>query len=132
MQPANTRSCHARSGVDVAVECAYLVAPVALKQFAQGVVIGDLGRPAVGLRDGRVQRRVGIREPLRSGVVEVRQGPFLESLRGILIARDRTPWVAGHRLGHPLDPLGRVEPAVAQLGEPAAARATAPARGSAA
>ena len=58
-------------------------------------------------------------QPVFEVPVEVRQGPFLESLRGILIVRDRTPWVAGHRFVHPLDPLGRVEPAVAQLGEPA-------------
>ena len=48
--------------------------------------------------------RIGIREPLRAGVVEVRQRPFLERLRGVLVARDRPLRVAGRRLVHPLDP----------------------------
>ena len=55
-------------------------ATVEHQQLAENVVIGDIGRPVVGRRDGNVQRRVYIRELLRPGVVEVRQRALLERL----------------------------------------------------
>ena len=42
------------------------------EQFAQGILVGDVARPAVGRRDGEVQSRVRVHEPLRTRVVEVR------------------------------------------------------------
>ena len=92
---------------------------VELQQLAEGVVIGDVGGPAVRGRDSNIQRRVRISEPLRAGVVEVRQRALPELLGGILVTGNRTPRIAGDRFVHPLDPLGRVEPPVAQLDEPA-------------
>ena len=41
------------------------------EQFAEQVVIGDIGRPAVGGGHGGVERDVRVGEPLRPGVVEV-------------------------------------------------------------
>ena len=55
-------------------------AAVAFEQIAQGVVIGDIGRPALRRRHGRVQRRVGVCQPLRPGVAEVVSVPFLSAL----------------------------------------------------
>ena len=60
---------------------------------------------------------MGVCEPLRAGVVEVRQRALLQRLRRVLVARNRTLRIAGNGLVHPLDPLGRVEPPVAQLDE---------------
>ena len=66
----------------------------------------------------RVKSVVRVGEPLRAGVVEVRQGALLEGLLRIVVARNRTLRVAGNRPVDPLDPFGRVEPAVAQLDQP--------------
>ena len=44
-------------------------AAVERQQLAQGVVVGDVGRPAVGGRDGGIKGRVRVGEPLRAVVV---------------------------------------------------------------
>ena len=82
-------------------------------------MIGDVGRPAVGRRDGGIERSVCVVEPLRAGVVEVRQRALLERLRRVLVAGHRTFRVARNRLVDPRHPLRRVEPPVAQLDEAA-------------
>ena len=87
------------------------------QQLAQGVVVADVGRPAVGGRDGGVERRMRVHEPLRSVVVEVRQRALPERLRSVLVSGHGTPRVTGSRLVHPVDPLGRIEPPVARLDE---------------
>ena len=92
-------------------------APVELQQFAQGVVVGNVRGPPVGGRDGRIERRVRVGEPLRPIVVEARQRAFSERLHGILVARHWTFRISGNRLVLPLDPLGRIEPPIAQLDE---------------
>ena len=56
-----------------------------------------------------------IDEPLRAGVVEVRQRALPERLRSLLIARNGTLRISRSRLVHPLDPFRRVEPPVAQF-----------------
>ncbi len=76
-------------------------------QFAESFVIGDVDRPAVGIRDRSINGRVCIREPLRTGIVEVGQGAFLEFLRRRVVTRHQALGIAGDRLVHPLDPLGR-------------------------
>ena len=93
-------------------------ATVERQQLAENVVIGDIGRPTVRGSHGGVKGFVSVGEPLRAGVVEVRQRAFLERLRRVLVAGDRALGIAGNRLIDPLDPFGRVEPAVTQLDEP--------------
>ena len=88
------------------------------QQLAEGVVVGNVGGPTVRARDGGIEPRVRVREPLRAGVVEVRQRTFLERLRGVLVAGNWTLRIAWDWLVHPLDPLGWIEPAVTQLDEP--------------
>ena len=66
----------------------------------------------------RVKGCVRVGEPLRASVVEVRQRALLECLRRVLVARSRPLRIAVDRLVHPLDPFGRVEPAITQLDEP--------------
>ena len=64
---------------------------------------------------------MSVGEPLRAGVVEVRQRPFPERLRSALVAWDRALRVPRNGLVDPLDPLdpfGRIQPAVAQLDQP--------------
>ena len=75
------------------------------------------GQP-IGGRDSGVESCVRVGKPLRAGVVEVRQRASLERLRGVLVAGNRTLGIAGNWLVHPVDPLGRIEPAVTQLDEP--------------
>ena len=65
--------------------------------------------------DSSIESSVRVGEPLRAGVVEVRQRALPERLRGVLVVGNRTPWISGCQLIHPLDPFGRVEPAGAQL-----------------
>ena len=48
-------------------------AAVERQQLAEGIVVGDVGRPAVGGRDSGIERRVRVGEPLRPVVVEVGQ-----------------------------------------------------------
>ena len=93
-------------------------ATVERQQFGERVVIGNVGGPTVRARDGGIKFRVGIREPLRAGVVKARQRARLERGCGGLVARPRTCRIAGNRLVQPLDPFGRVEPPVAQLDQP--------------
>ncbi len=58
---------------------------------------------------------------------------FLSDLRRVLVAGNGPLWIAGNRLVHPLDPLGRVQPPVAQLNQPSGILwATAIARGASA
>ena len=78
---------------------------------------------AVG-RGGRATTPVRTPDPDRSaagvrGACRGRQRALPEGLRRVRVAGNGTLRVAGHRFVHPLDPLGRIEPAVAQLGEPA-------------
>ena len=49
--------------VNLPTECVCSVAAVAFEQLAQGIVIGDIGRPAVGLRNRSDQHRMSICEP---------------------------------------------------------------------
>ena len=93
-------------------------ATVERQQFDERVVVGDVDRPAVGGSNGGIENRVRIGEPLRSGVVEVRQRARFERGCGGLVARHRTCRIAGNRLVQPLDPFGRIEPPVAQLDQP--------------
>ena len=74
--------------------------------------------PTVRGSHGSVKGCVGIDEPLGAGVVEVRQRALPERLCRVLVAGNRPLRIAADRLVHPLDPLGRVEPAVAQLDQP--------------
>ena len=60
--------------------------------------------------------RIG--EPLRAGVVEVGEGALLQGLGRGLVAGNRPLGIACNRLVDPLDPFGRVEPAVAQFDQP--------------
>lgn len=69
---------------------------VQLEQPGQDLVVTEVRRPTVGSEDGRIERSVGIGEPRRTLVVEVRKSPDCE-LR--------------------LAEQGRVEPAVAELDE---------------
>ena len=93
-------------------------ATVERQQLAENVVIGDVRRPTVCGRHSRVKGLVRIDEPLRASVVEVRQRALLDRLRRGLVAGNRAFRIAGDRLLDPLDPLGRVKPAVAQFCEP--------------
>ena len=61
---------------------------------------------------------VRIVEPLRAGVVEVRQRALLERLRRVLVAENGPHRVSRNRLVNPLDPFRRIQPAVAQLEQP--------------
>ena len=98
------------------------------QQLAENIVVGDVGRPTVRRGDGGVKGGMRIGEPLRASVVEVRQGTLLERPRRVLVAWNRTLWVAGNRLIDPLDPLGPIQPPVAQLDQPLSSRATATGR----
>ena len=62
---------------------------VELQQLAEGVVIGDVGGPAVRGRNSSIQRRVRVSEPLRAGVV----GGIARFVRRITL-RDRRPSVS--------------------------------------
>ena len=94
-------------------------ATVECQQLTQGVVVGDVSRPPVGGRDGDIESCVCVHEPLRPGVVEVRQRALPERLRGLLVPRNGTGRISRSRLVNPLDPFRRVQPAVAQVDEPA-------------
>ena len=65
---------------------------------------------------------MGIGEPLRAGVVEVGEGALLQLLGRGLVAGNGTLGIAWDRLVYPLDPFGRVEPAVAQFHKTAGRR----------
>ena len=54
-----------------------------------------------------------IDEPLWAGVVEVGQRAFLELRRRSFVTGDRALGIVGDRPVGPLDPFGRVEPAIA-------------------
>ena len=56
-------------------------ATIECQQLTQGVVVGDVSRPPVGGRDGDIESCVCVHEPLRPGVVEVRQRALPERLR---------------------------------------------------
>ena len=58
---------------------------------------------------------MGVGEPLRARVVEVRQGAGLEHPRRRFVAGDQVLRIAGGGLGHP---LRRLQPALAQPGQP--------------
>ena len=88
-------------------------AAVEHQQLAQNLVVGDVRRPTVRGGHDRVKSLVRIGEPLRPGVVEVRQRPLLERLGRVLVAWNRPLRVAGNRLVDPLDPFGRIQPVVA-------------------
>jgi len=84
------------------------------------------GEHAATVRGGHssVKGRERVGKRLRADVVEIRQGAFPGRIRRVLIAGKRTPRVAGNRPMDPL-PLGRIHPAVTQLDQPWASRATA-------
>ena len=67
------------------------------QQLADGVVVGNVGWPSVGGRDGSIESRVRIDEPLWAGVVKVGQRTLLERLGGVLVAGDRPLWIARNR-----------------------------------
>ena len=92
-------------------------AVVERQQLAENVVVRDVRRPIVGGSYSRVKGLVCIGEPLRAGVVEVCQRAFFERFRRLFVARYGPLRVAGNRLVGPLDPFGRVEPAVTQFDE---------------
>ena len=100
-------------------------ATVEREQPAEDIVVGNLRGPTVRGSHSRVEGAVRIDEPLRPDVVEARQRPLLERLHGVFVAGGRTLRVAGERLVHPLDPFGRVEPAVATFDQPLSFRSTA-------
>ena len=103
----------------LAVENFFTPAPKRHPARRRHVVVGDVSRPPVGGRDGDIESCVCVHEPLRPGVVEVRQRALPERLRGLLVARNGTSRISRSRLVHPLNPFGRVEPSVAQFDEPA-------------
>ena len=86
---------------------------------SQNVVLGNAHRPTVRDSESRVKGVMHIGEPMRPSVVQIRQRAFPERLGGVPIAGDGALRVARSRHVQPLDPLGRVKPAVAQLDEPA-------------
>ena len=90
-------------------------AAVERQQLVENVVVRNVRRPTVRGSHSGVKGFVCVGEPLRAGVVEVRQRSFLERLRRLLVARNGPLRITGNRLVDPLDPLGRVEPAVAQI-----------------
>ena len=101
--PPEFRRGHVRSSA--------AIRQVERQQFGERVVVGDVGRPAVGGSNGSVEGRVRVGEPCRASVVKARQRARLERGCGGLVARPRTCRIAGNRLVQPLDPFGRVEPA---------------------
>lgn len=88
------------------------LAAVERQQLAENVVVRDVSRPTVRGSHSHVDGFVCVGESLRAGVVEVRQHAFLERIRRFLVARNGRLRITGNRLVDPLDPLGRVEPAV--------------------
>ena len=78
------------------------VGAVQRQQLAQDLVVGDVRRPTVRGSHSRVKGVVRIGEPLRAGVVEVRQRALLERLGRVLVARNRPLRIAGDRLVDPL------------------------------
>ena len=89
-------------------------AAVERQQLAENLVVGDVRRPTVRGGHSGVKGCVCVGEPLGAGVVEARQRALFERLCRVLVAGNRPLRIAGNRLVHPLDPLGRVEPPVAQ------------------
>ena len=67
-----------------------LIASVELQQLAERVVVSNVGRPTVRGSHSRVKGVVCVGEPLRAGVVELRQGALLKRLCGGLVAGNRT------------------------------------------
>ena len=65
------------------------VAAVERQQLAQGFLVGDVCRPTVRGGHGRVKGCLWIGEPLRAGVVEVRQRALLKCLRRFLVTGNR-------------------------------------------
>ena len=57
-----------------------LATAVEFKKRADRIVIGDVGRPPVGGRDGDVKCTVRVVEPLGPSVVEIRQRAFLKGI----------------------------------------------------
>ena len=89
-------------------------AAVPRPQLAEDLVVGDVRWPTVRSSHRRVKGFVCVGEPLGTALVEARQRALLERLRRVLVAGNGTLRVAGNRLVDPLDPLRRVEQAVAQ------------------
>ena len=113
--------CHVESHISTrlgATAPRSVVAEVERQQFAEGVVVADVGRPPVGGSDSSIERRVCVGQPLRPGVVEVRESALLEGFGGVLVAGNRSLRISRYRLVHPLDPFRRVEPAFRQFDEP--------------
>ena len=58
------------------------MATVERQQLTERVVVGNVGGPAIGGCDGRIERRVRVVEPLRPSVVEICQRALLQHLGG--------------------------------------------------
>ena len=97
--------------------CCSPPAAVERQQLAENIVAGDVLRPTVRGSHSRVKGFVRVDEPLRAGVVEVRQRALLEHLGRVLVARNQPLRIPGDRLVNSLDPFGRVEPAITHLDE---------------
>ena len=90
------------------------------QQALQDRVVGKVGRvvfPAVGAGDGGIEGAVGVGEPGLRIVVEVGEGAFLQVA---LMSRlgDDPIGITWDHFGDALDPIGRVEPVLAELVEP--------------
>ena len=122
MPPPSGLDVARRAGAGTAVVFVTAYDTHAVEAFERAAV-DYLLKPVLGSRlqetgHGRVKGFVRIGQPLRPGVVEVRQRALLERLRRGLVAGHRPLRVAGNRLVHPLDPFGRVQPAVTQFDQP--------------
>jgi hypothetical protein len=96
------------------------------QQALQRVLDRDVFRPAVGARDGAVERVVRVGKPARALVVEGGQRALLELDRGLDILRQDAVGIAARRLagccgrrdlGNDVDQVGRIEPGAPQIVE---------------
>src|SRR5271165_3796753 len=90
---------------------------VEIKQARQHLVVGQVGRPAVGGGDGFIEGAMQVVEPDALGgaahVVEVGEGAGLQDGGRFRIARDDAVRKAGDDLGDAFDQVGGVGPSAA-------------------
>ena len=84
------------------------------KECRESIVLRDVARPSICLRNCGVQGFVGMGQPRGPCVVELGQCPLLQSSGCVGVARHRSLWVARYGFLDPLNPFGRVQPAVAE------------------
>lgn len=82
------------------------------QECCKRIVLQDVGRPSVRLRDRGIQGFVGMGQPRGPCVVELGQCPLLQSSNCVGVTQNRSFGVAKCRFFDPPHPFGQVQPTV--------------------